>query len=200
MLAKANCHLRKRSAWGTCTSHCQKSLHPPAGYLHLFYSSSSQRLFQELIGVPESLSGGLLAQNYFYNNNRVWVALIHNNTRMSLVVILIRECRVEIWEASWYWWGFHDSSVGKESACNTGDPGSIPGSGRFAGEGIGYSLQYSGLENSMDCVVHGVTKSRTWLSDLKKKDIDVTTDWRQTHMWEFSGLLWSQSLNRFSKL
>ena len=39
--------------------------------------------------------------------------------------------------------GFPDSSVGKESACNAGDPGSIPGSGRSAGEGIGYPLQYS---------------------------------------------------------
>ena len=39
--------------------------------------------------------------------------------------------------------GFPDSSVGKESACNAGDTGSIPGSGRFAGEGIGYPLQYS---------------------------------------------------------
>ena len=84
------------------------------------------------------------------------------------------------------------SSTGKESACNAGDPGSILGSGRFAGEGIGYPLQYSwasfvaqlvknlpamqenwvgkgkgyplqdsGLENSMDWIVHGVTKSRT---------------------------------------
>ena len=91
------------------------------------------------------------------------------------------------------------SSAGKESACNAGDPGLIPGSGRSAGEGIGYPLQYSwaslvaqlvknagdkssipgwedplengdphqysGLENSMDCMVHGVTKSRT-LSDF----------------------------------
>ena len=97
--------------------------------------------------------------------------------------------------------GFPDSSVGKESACNVGNPGSIPGSGRSAGEGIdyplqyywaslmaqlvknppamweiwvqplgwerfpgegkGYPLQYSGLENSMDCIVHGVTKSWT---------------------------------------
>ena len=47
--------------------------------------------------------------------------------------------------------GFLDSSLGQESACHTGDPGSIPGSGRSAGEGIGYPLQYSGLENSMDC-------------------------------------------------
>ena len=47
-----------------------------------------------------------------------------------------------------------------------GDPSSIPGSGRSPGEGIGYPLQYSGLENSMDCMVHGVTKSWTWLSDV----------------------------------
>ena len=46
--------------------------------------------------------------------------------------------------------GFPDNSVGKESACNAGDPGSIPGSGRSPGEGKGYPLQYSGLENSMD--------------------------------------------------
>ena len=102
--------------------------------------------------------------------------------------------------------GFPGSSVGKESACNAGDPGSIPGSGRSAGDGIGYSLQYSwaflvtqlvknlpavretwvgslswgdplekgqanplqysDLENSMDCIVHGVTKSQTQLRDF----------------------------------
>jgi len=61
--------------------------------------------------------------------------------------------------------GFSDSSVGKEAACNAGDPGSIPGSGRSPGEGIGYPLQYSGLENSMDCIVHGVANSRTRLRD-----------------------------------
>ena len=46
---------------------------------------------------------------------------------------------------------FPGSSVGKESACNAGDPGSVPGLGRSPGEGKGYPLQYSGLENSMDC-------------------------------------------------
>ena len=100
--------------------------------------------------------------------------------------------------------GFPDSSVGKKSACNAGDPGLIPGSGRSAGEEIGYSiqdswaslvaqlvknlpamqetwvrslgwddppgegkgypLQYSGLENSMDYIVYGVTKSQTRLN------------------------------------
>ena len=52
----------------------------------------------------------------------------------------------------------------KESACNAGELGSIPGLGRSPGEGTGYPLQYSGLENSMDCIVHGLSKSRTWLS------------------------------------
>ena len=62
--------------------------------------------------------------------------------------------------------GFPDISVGKESACNAGDPSSIPGLGRSAREGKGYPLQYSGLENSMDCTVHGVAKSWTWPSDF----------------------------------
>ena len=54
--------------------------------------------------------------------------------------------------------GFPGGSAGKESACNTGDLGSISGLGRFPGEGKGYPLQYSGLENSMDCIVHWVAK------------------------------------------
>ena len=62
------------------------------------------------------------------------------------------------------------SSAGKESACNAGDLGSIPGLGRSPGEEKGYPLQYSGLENSMDrgvwrAIVQGVTNSQTWLSD-----------------------------------
>ena len=55
--------------------------------------------------------------------------------------------------------GFPDSSAGQESSCNAGDPGSIPGLGRSPGEGIGYPLQYSGQENSIDCIVHGVEDS-----------------------------------------
>ena len=56
------------------------------------------------------------------------------------------------------------NTAGKESACNMRDLGSIPCLGRSPGEGKGYSLQYSGLENSIDCTVHGVTKSWTQLS------------------------------------
>ena len=54
----------------------------------------------------------------------------------------------------------------KISACNAGDLGSIPGLGGSPGEGKGYPLQYSGLENSRDCRVHGVAKGRTRLSDF----------------------------------
>ena len=56
--------------------------------------------------------------------------------------------------------GFPGGSAGKESALNEGDLGSIPRLGRYPGEANGYSLQYSGLENSMDCIVHGVAKSQ----------------------------------------
>ena len=56
---------------------------------------------------------------------------------------------------------FPGGSVGKESTYKAGDLGSIPGLGRSPGEGIGYPLQYSGLENSMDRRVDGVAKSRT---------------------------------------
>ena len=62
--------------------------------------------------------------------------------------------------------GFPCGSVGKESTCNVRDLGSIPGLGRSPGEGKGDPLQYSGLENSMDCIVQGVEKSQTRLSDF----------------------------------
>ena len=62
--------------------------------------------------------------------------------------------------------GFPGGSAGKESACNVEDLALIPGLERSCGEGKGYPLPYSGLENSVDCIVHGVTKSRTQLSDF----------------------------------
>ena len=62
--------------------------------------------------------------------------------------------------------GIPCGSAGKESACNQGDLGSIPRLGRSPGEGKGYPLQYSGLENSMDCIIHGIAKSWTQLSNF----------------------------------
>ena len=62
--------------------------------------------------------------------------------------------------------GFPDGLDSKEFTCNAEDLGSIPGLGRSPGEGKGYPLQYSDLKNSMDCIVHGVAKSWTRLSDF----------------------------------
>ena len=65
----------------------------------------------------------------------------------------------------WHW-GFPFGSTGKESACNVGNLGLIPGLGWSPGKGKGYPPQYSGREYSMDSIVHGVAKSRTQLKQL----------------------------------
>ena len=123
---------------------------------------------------------------------------------------------------SWTWLsdftqGFPGSSLGKESACNAGDPGLTPELGRSTGEGISFPLKYSwaslvaqlvknppatwvdlglipglgrspgeensyplqnsGLENSRDCVVNGVTESRTWLSDFHFHSVKKQPKW-----------------------
>ena len=62
--------------------------------------------------------------------------------------------------------GFPGGSDGKQSACNMGDLDLIPQLGRSSGEGKGYPLQYSDLENSMNCTIHGVTKSQTQLNNF----------------------------------
>ena len=102
--------------------------------------------------------------------------------RASLVAQLVKNppamqetlVRFLDWEDNWrrdrlptpVFLGFPCDSAGKESTCNMGDLGLIPGLGRSPGEGKGNSLQYSGLENSMDCTVYGVAKSWTRLSDF----------------------------------
>ena len=63
-------------------------------------------------------------------------------------------------------WNFPCGSAGKESACNAGDLSSIPGLGRTPGEVKGYPFQDSGLENAMHCIIYGVAKSLTRLSDF----------------------------------
>ena len=62
--------------------------------------------------------------------------------------------------------GFPCGLAGKEFTCNAGDLDLIPGLGKSPGEVKGYPLQYSGLENSVDCIVHGVAKSQTRLDDF----------------------------------
>ena len=66
-----------------------------------------------------------------------------------------------IWKETYKELGLPCDSAGKESACSAGDLRSMPGLGRFPGEGKGYPLQYSGLENFMDYTVHRIAKSRT---------------------------------------
>ena len=68
--------------------------------------------------------------------------------------------------------GFPCGSLGKESTSNARDLGSIPGLERSPGEEKGYPLQYSGLETSMDCIVHGVAKS--WMTFTVESDFHVT--------------------------
>ena len=76
--------------------------------------------------------------------------------------------------------GFLCGSAGKESACNVGDLGLIPGLGKSPGEGNSYPLQCYGLENSMDYIVYGVKKSQTRLSTfhftLEQKGSSITGD------------------------
>ena len=67
-------------------------------------------------------------------------------------------------------WGFPHSSIGKESSCNAGDPGSIPGSGRYLGEGRGYSLQYSGASLVIQLVKNPPIIRKTWVQSLGWED------------------------------
>ena len=88
---------------------------------------------------------------------------MHKQIVCVCCVCIIREVSVNNWG------GFPGSSDGKESAYKVGNPGSIPGLGKSPGEGKGYPLQYSGLENSTDCrgcKFQGVAKSLTGLSDF----------------------------------
>ena len=85
--------------------------------------------------------------------------------------------------------GFPDSSVGKESACNAEDPSSIPGLGRSPGEGKGYPLQYSALENSMDYMAHGVAKSQTHLSHFYLASLQNKKNYRRKIKYSWASLI-----------
>ena len=87
--------------------------------------------------------------------------------------------------------GFPCGSAGKESACNAGNLGSIPGLGRSRGEGKGYPLEYSGLENSVDSIVHGIARVRhtecKYLSKdvIKKRTLKQKCDGSQSSLAHF---------------
>ena len=88
--------------------------------------------------------------------------------------------------------GFPCGSAGKESACNAGDLGSVSGLGRSPGEGKGYPLQYSGLENSMECIIRGdwcfwtVLLDKTLESPLDCKEIQPVNP-KGNQSWMFIG-------------
>ena len=84
-------------------------------------------------------------------SQRVHISASRNTEKPSRQLLLIHSDSVKM--------GFPGGSAGKESPCNAGDLGSIPGLGRSPGEGNGNLLQYSGLENSMECIVHEVSSN-----------------------------------------
>ena len=132
--------------------------------------------------IPEELNGWPLQYSCLENPMDVgaWWATVHgvveSDTTKQITLELLSFILFIVFPKVFntMWCGFytmicfHCGSDGKASACNVGDPGSIPGSGRSPGEGNGNPLQYSCLENSMDRgawwpTVHGVTKSQTRL-------------------------------------
>ena len=97
------------------------------------------------------------------------------HTRMN-IFHLVSNQNTNLCICIYIYMGFSGGSDDKETACNAGDPGLISRSGRSPGEGHGNPLQYSCLKNPMDrgawcAIVHGVTKSQTWLSnwDMRHK-------------------------------
>ena len=120
---------------------------------------------------PDSGSGFMVSNFLLKPWPSSWVQLVY----VSSVMDQAWGCGLSIgkpWRHCWFGSrhpdnvGFPDMSVGKESVCSAGDPSSIAGLEISPGEGKGYPLQYAGLENSRDCIVHGVAKSWTRLSDF----------------------------------
>ena len=135
----------------------------------------TQDLAALLFAIARNPEGQQLAWNFVKEN---WTHLLK---KLVFVYILIAQLvknppamqrpRFNFWVGKIRWrrdrlptpvfLGFPCGSTDQESACNAGDLDLFHGLGRSPGEGNGYPLQYSGLENSMDCIVHGIAKSQT---------------------------------------
>ena len=132
---------------------------------------------------------------------------LFSNESASLIAQLVKnplQCRTpqfDSWVGKIHWrkdslptsvfWGFPGGSAGKKPTCHVGDMGLIPGLGRSLGEGKGYPLCYSSLENSMHCIVRGVPKGQTGLRNLYFTWIRWPKYWSFSYSpsSEYSGLI-----------
>ena len=121
--------------------------------------TSSLTIWQPLY-LTDDIPAPALSPTHTHTHTHTHTRFVHGQTEFHLGQSSA-PCTFSIFKG---YLSFPGGSAGKQSACNAGDLGSIPGLGRFPGEGKGYPLQYSGLEYYMDCIVDGVAKSRTELS------------------------------------
>ena len=143
---------------------CHPSLFSPqpceeGRLLYLLHFSSERYSDNRIKGVWAFLGEEWKTAGCFQLSDKIGAAC-WGLSKMLVVLMMVGETEEEEkpeaenkWTI-WKLWGFPCGSAGKESACCAGDLGSIPGLERSTGEGKGYPLQYSGLENYMDCIVY----------------------------------------------
>ena len=124
-----------------------------------------------------------LEDTFIQHHNPTWASLIVQLVKKKKIYLQYRRPQFDSWVGKIHWrrdrlptpglLGFPCGSAGKASACNMGDLGSISGLRRSPGERKCSPLQYSGLENSMDYIVHGFSKSQTRLSDFHSESLSL---------------------------
>ena len=151
MFSHAHLHISNSCVFYHCTNTTPEQLWMLHEILEWIKSPRFQNILRGPLGFHDSSGGKESACNCRRPQFDSWVRKIHwRRDRLPNPVFL----------------GFPCGSLGKGHTCNAGDLGSIPGLGRSPGGGKGYPPQYSGLENSVDGLVHGFRKSQTWLGDF----------------------------------